>query len=43
VATEWRPEVYWYGRREYAIWDPSGYLLSFSEETDDPPTCREAD
>jgi catechol 2,3-dioxygenase-like lactoylglutathione lyase family enzyme len=43
VPVEWGPEVYWYGRREFAIRDPSGYLLIFSETTDDPPTCQEAD
>jgi catechol 2,3-dioxygenase-like lactoylglutathione lyase family enzyme len=36
---EWGPEVYWYGRREFAIRDPSGYLIIFSEPTTDPPTC----
>jgi catechol 2,3-dioxygenase-like lactoylglutathione lyase family enzyme len=41
IAVEWGPEVYWYGRREFAIRDPSGYLLIFSELTDDPPTCHE--
>jgi catechol 2,3-dioxygenase-like lactoylglutathione lyase family enzyme len=41
VAVEWGPEVYWYGRREFAVRDPDGYLLIFSERTDDPPTCRE--
>ena len=37
IAVEWGPEVYWYGRREFAIRDPTGYLLIFSEQTDDPP------
>jgi catechol 2,3-dioxygenase-like lactoylglutathione lyase family enzyme len=41
VIVEWGPEVYWYGRREFAIRDRSGYLLIFSEETADPPTCHE--
>jgi uncharacterized glyoxalase superfamily protein PhnB len=41
VAIEWGPEVYWYGRREFAINDPFGYQLIFSELTDDPPTCQE--
>jgi catechol 2,3-dioxygenase-like lactoylglutathione lyase family enzyme len=41
VAVEWGPEVYWYGRREFAIRDPGGYLLIFSEPTDDPPTCHD--
>ena len=36
---EWGPEVYWYGRREFAVRDPSGNLLIFSETTDDPVTC----
>lgn len=38
VQIEWGPEVYWYGRREFAIRDPDGYLLIISEETGDPPT-----
>jgi catechol 2,3-dioxygenase-like lactoylglutathione lyase family enzyme len=41
VAIEWGPEVYWYGRREFAIRDPSGNLLIFSETTDDPVTCAD--
>ena len=36
VAIEWGPEVYHYGRREFAIKDPNGYLLAFSERTTDP-------
>jgi catechol 2,3-dioxygenase-like lactoylglutathione lyase family enzyme len=39
VAIEWGPEVYFYGRREFAVRDPDGYLLIFTEPTDDPPTC----
>lgn len=38
---EWGPEVYFYGRREFAVRDPDGNLLVFSSVTDDPPTCRE--
>ena len=41
LPIEWGPEVYWYGRREFAIRDPSGYLIIFSEATTDPPTCRD--
>jgi catechol 2,3-dioxygenase-like lactoylglutathione lyase family enzyme len=41
VPVEWGPEVYWYGRREFAIRDPNGYLVILSEETADPPTCHE--
>ena len=41
IAIEWGPEVYFYGRREFAVRDPDGNLLVFSEETSDPPTCRE--
>ncbi len=33
----WGPEVYHYGRREFAVRDPNGYVLSFSEPTRDPP------
>jgi hypothetical protein len=39
MTVEWGPEVYWYGRREFAVSDPSGYLIIFSEQTEDPPTC----
>jgi catechol 2,3-dioxygenase-like lactoylglutathione lyase family enzyme len=39
VTVEWGPEVYHYGRREFAIKDCNGYLLTFSEPTSDPPTC----
>ena len=31
VKIEWGPEVYSYGRREFAIKDCNGYLLAFSE------------
>jgi catechol 2,3-dioxygenase-like lactoylglutathione lyase family enzyme len=31
VPIEWGPEVYSYGRREFAIKDCNGYLLTFSE------------
>lgn len=41
VPVEWGPEVYFYGRREFAVRDPDGNLLIFSEPTDDPPTCPE--
>jgi uncharacterized glyoxalase superfamily protein PhnB len=37
VAIEWGPEVYSYGRREFAIKDNNGYLLALSEATSDPP------
>jgi catechol 2,3-dioxygenase-like lactoylglutathione lyase family enzyme len=39
APVEWGPEVYWYGRREFAIRDPNGYLIIFSEQTCDPATC----
>ena len=41
VTVEWGPEVYQYGRREFAIRDPNGYMIIFTEHTDDPPTCAE--
>jgi catechol 2,3-dioxygenase-like lactoylglutathione lyase family enzyme len=41
ATVEWGPEVYWYGRREFAIRDPNGYLIIISEETADPPTCQD--
>ena len=31
IAIEWGPEVYDYGRREFAIKDNNGYLLALSE------------
>jgi hypothetical protein len=33
--------VYQYGRREFAIRDPNGYMIIFTEQTDDPPTCAD--
>jgi catechol 2,3-dioxygenase-like lactoylglutathione lyase family enzyme len=41
LPIEWGPEVYWYGRREFAIRDPDGYLIIISEETGDQPTEEE--
>jgi catechol 2,3-dioxygenase-like lactoylglutathione lyase family enzyme len=41
AKVEWGPEVYFYGRREFAVRDPDGYLLIFTEPTDDPATCGE--
>jgi catechol 2,3-dioxygenase-like lactoylglutathione lyase family enzyme len=41
VEILWGPEVYFYGRREFAIRDVNGYTITFSEETSDPPTCPE--
>jgi hypothetical protein len=38
VPIEWGPEVYSYGRREFAIRDPDGYLLIFTQQTDDLST-----
>jgi hypothetical protein len=35
VPIEWGPEVYFYGRREFAVRDPDGYLLIFTEPTDE--------
>jgi uncharacterized glyoxalase superfamily protein PhnB len=40
TAIEWGPEVYFYGRREFAVRDPDGNGIVFSEETSDPPTCQ---
>lgn len=39
---EWGPEVYFYGRREFAFRDPDGCLVILSETTDDPPTCEDS-
>jgi len=41
VAVEWGPEVYSYGRREFAVRDPDGYPVIFTEPTDEPPTTHE--
>ncbi len=38
VPIEWGPELYTYGRREFAVRDPSGYLVIFTEESRDDPT-----
>lgn len=38
---EWGPEVYSYGNREFALLDPDGYLIIFTEPTRDPPTTSE--
>ena len=40
VAVEWGPEVYSYGRREFAFRDPDGNLVILTEPTTDPPTCH---
>lgn len=39
LTVEWGPEVYWYGRLEFAVCDPNGYMIILSEKTADPPTC----
>jgi hypothetical protein len=41
VPVEWGPEVYTYGRREFALRDPNGYLVIFTEPTEEPPTTSE--
>ena len=41
MPVEWGPEVYSYGRREFAVRDPDGYLIIFTEETDEEPTTSE--
>jgi catechol 2,3-dioxygenase-like lactoylglutathione lyase family enzyme len=41
VPVEWGPEIYSYGRREFAIRDPDRYLIVFTEPTDEPPTTSE--
>jgi catechol 2,3-dioxygenase-like lactoylglutathione lyase family enzyme len=43
TTIDWGPEVYSYGRREFAVTDPNGYLIIFTEETSDPPTTSEPD
>ena len=39
TVIEWGPEVYAYGRREFAFKDPDANLVILSEVTSDPPTC----
>ena len=41
VGVDWGPEVYTYGRREFAIRDPDLYQIVFSEETEDEATGGE--
>src|SRR5262245_45950934 len=41
AAIEWGPEVYAYGRREFALRDPSGYLVILTKRTTDPATTNE--
>ena len=41
VPIEWGPEVYSYGRREFAIRDPDQYLIIFTQPTDERPTTPE--
>lgn len=36
VKINWGPEVYWYGRREFAFNDPDGYGIIVSARTNDP-------
>jgi catechol 2,3-dioxygenase-like lactoylglutathione lyase family enzyme len=41
LAIEWGPEVYEYGRREFACRDPDGYLVIFTEPVDEPSQPRD--
>lgn len=41
MTIEWGPEVYAYGRREFAVRDPNGYLVIFTEPTTDAATTTE--
>ena len=41
MAIEWGPEIYSYGRLEFAIRDPDGYLIIFTEPAAASPTTRE--
>src|SRR5215813_10546113 len=38
---EWGPEVYSYGRREFAFRDPDGYQVIVTEPTEESPTTSE--
>lgn len=40
---DWGPEVYSYGRREFAVLDPDGAMIIFTEPTTEPPTTAEPD
>jgi catechol 2,3-dioxygenase-like lactoylglutathione lyase family enzyme len=42
ASIEWGPEVYAYGRREFAFRDLDGNLVIVSEVTSDPPTREDA-
>jgi catechol 2,3-dioxygenase-like lactoylglutathione lyase family enzyme len=37
IGVDGGPEVYWHSEREFAVRDPSGYVLNFFEELDDHP------
>ena len=41
VPIEWGPEFYSYGRREFSLRDPNGYLVIFTEPTEEPPSTSE--
>jgi catechol 2,3-dioxygenase-like lactoylglutathione lyase family enzyme len=41
VKIAWGPEVYSYGCREFAVLDPEGYMVIFTETTTDQPTTDE--
>lgn len=41
LPIEWGPEVYSYGRREFALRDPDAYLVIFTEPTEEQPTTSE--
>ncbi len=41
LPIEWGPEVYSYRRREFAVRDQDGYLIIFTEPTNEPPTTSE--
>src|SRR5712675_3707220 len=37
LPIEWGPDVYSYGRREFAFRDPDGYLVILTEPTEETP------
>lgn len=41
LTVEWGPEIYSYGRWEFALRDPDSYLIIFTEPVDEPPTTME--
>lgn len=41
LSIEWGPEIYSYGRQEFALRDPDSYLIIFTEPSREQPTSNE--